>query len=114
VVWIALVSTDRLRQQARQLEERRRAHSPLLEAYPCTISCLRRRTTSMWPACPLQTGCRMALSPTSCSPPTLRVAPARIHRLARSNHSAADGLQPRCYTGVDSILAGKPGKRYEA
>src|SRR5262249_41258152 len=32
------------------------------------------------------------------------------HRLARCNHSAADGLQPRCYTGVDSILAGKPDK----
>src|SRR5712691_10731064 len=38
----------------------------------------------------------------------------RYHRLARGNHSAADGLHPRCYTGVDSILAGKPGKGYEA
>src|SRR5262245_48520443 len=38
----------------------------------------------------------------------------RHHRLARSNHSAADGLHSRCYTGVDSILAGKPDKEYEA
>jgi hypothetical protein len=38
----------------------------------------------------------------------------RHHRLTRDNHSAADGLHPRCYTGVDNILAGKPGKGYTA
>jgi beta-glucosidase-like glycosyl hydrolase len=38
----------------------------------------------------------------------------RHHRLARGNHSTADGLHPRCYTGADSILAEKPDKRYEA
>jgi len=34
VVWIAPVSADRLRQRARQLEEQRRTHAPLLESLP--------------------------------------------------------------------------------
>jgi len=34
VVWIALVSADRLRQRAWQLEEQRRTHAPLLESLP--------------------------------------------------------------------------------
>src|SRR5438552_19199992 len=48
------------------------------------------------------------------APHGLYHAACRHLRLARGNHSTAGGLHPRCYTGVDSILAGKPGKGYEA